>query len=445
MSLSDARPAQSQAYKDPAPSTNSGPIMLNFSSTHSLPNEFPTATSDTLTNSNVSVIKEPPILNIIIPDYSKPTTTAPVSTHSPVEVAGVIDQGQMNKLNRSYKVSKDPLTSVTGAPKITKSRLKKKKTDPAADGPPPLSNAKGSYTEDDLLRLLMYRRRQGQQELEYFRATQSQKEAEIQRLREISNNISHELHEVSQRETQKTAELSRIKANKPIWESKIKRLSDYVKGLTNDHKRLREDADDIQKQHTDVFVAGKELQDTLEGAQRSAERERIRLQKCQDDARHEIESLTQTVQHQSTQLQSDKSLLQSERERSNRLEDRIARITVSHEQLLQVFTGHRDGINGKIDDLLHQAKSIVLPNKAPEPPSPDPIRPMLEQCVSMLQRLHEVDAVKPEDLGKLGDTIDSFVRGYVYLLAQLICHIHTHSKPVLLCLSNPAKRTVPQL
>ena len=445
MSHSDATPAQLQAYKNPALSTANGPIVLNFSSAHTLPNEFPTATGDTLTNSNVSGSKEPPILNIIIPDHSKPTTTAPVCTRSPIDVARVVDQGQLNKLNRPYIVSKDPLTSVTGAPKITKSRLKKKKTDPAADGPPPLSNTKGAYTEDDLLRLLMYRRRQGQQELEYFRATQSQKEAEMQRLREISNNLSHELQEVSQRETQKTAELSRIKANKPIWESKIKRLSDYVKGLTNDHKRLRENADDLQKQHTDVFVAGKELQNTLEGAQRSAEQERIRSQKCQDNARHEIESLAQTVQHQSTQLQSDKSLLQSERDRSNRLEDRIARITVSHEQLLQVFTGHRDGINGKIDDLLHQAKSIVLPNKAPEPPSLDPIRPILEQCVSMIQKLHEVDAVKPEDLGKLGDTIDSFVRGYVYLRAQSLCHIHTHSKPVLLFRSNPAKRTVPRL
>lgn len=415
MSLSDATPAQSQAYKNPARSTAKGPIMLNFSSAHTLPNECPTATDDTMTQPYVSEIKEPPMLNIIIPDHSRTTTTAPVRTHSPIEIARVVDQGLLNKPNRSCMVSKDPLTSVTGAPKITKSRLKNKKTDSAADGPPRLSNTKEAYTEDDLLKLLMYRRRQGQQELEYFRATQSQKVAEIQRLREISDNLSHELQEVSQRETQKTAELSRIKANKPIWESKIKRLSDYVKGLTNDHKRLREDADDLQKQRSDVFIAGKELHNALEGAQISAEQDRIRSQKCQDGARHEIESLAQTVQQQCTQLQNHKSLLQLERERSNRLEDRIARITVSHDQMLQAFTGHRDGINDKLDALLHQAKSIVLPNKAPEPPYLDPIRPMLEQCVSMLQKLHEVDAVKPEDLGKLGDTMDSFVRGYVYL------------------------------
>lgn len=445
MSFSDTTPAQSHAYKNPALSTANGPIMLDFSSVHTLPIGLPTATDDTLTNSEISGIKEPPILNIIIPDLSKPTTTAPVRSHSPIEVARGVGQGQLNKLNRSYMVSKDALTSVVGAPKITKSRLKKKGTDPAADVPPRLSNNKASYTEEDLLKLLMYRRRQGQQELEDFRTTQSQKEAEIQRLRDISNNLSHELQEVSQREIQKTAELSRIKANKPIWESKIKRLSDYVRGLTNDHKRLREDADDMQKQHTDVFIAGKELHDTLQGAQRSAEHERIRSQKRQDDVRHEIESLAQTVQHQSTQLQNGNSLLQSERERSNRLEDQIIRITISYEQLLQVFTSHRDGVNGKLDDILQQAKSIVLSDKSPEPPSLDPIRPMLEQCVSMLHRLHEVDAVEPEDLGKLGDTMDSFVRGYVALRTQLIFRIHTHSKPVSLFRSNPAKRTVPQL
>ena len=417
MPFADATPAHSQAYKNRAPSTASGPIKLDFSSTRTLPNEFPAATDDTLTDSNVSGIKEPHISNVIIPDHSKPTTTAPVSIHSPVEVARVVGQGQINKQNCSRMASKDPLTSVAGAPKITKSRLRKKKTAAAADGPPPLANAKGAYTEDDLLRLLMYRRRQGQQELESFKTTQSHKEAEIQRLREMSSNLSNELQEVLQRESQKTAELSRIKANKPIWESKMKRLNDYVKGLTNDHKRLREDADDLQKQHTDIFVAGKELQDTLEGAQRSAEQERTRFQKFEDDARHRIESLAQTVQHQRTELRSDENLLVAEKERSNRLENQILEITASNEQLLQLFTGHRDTINGKIDALLHQAKSIILPNKALESPSQDSITPMLEQCISMLQKLHDVDVVKLEDLGKLGNTMDSFVRGYVYLSA----------------------------
>lgn len=334
------------------------------------------------------------------------------SSQSPAKVVRVVDQPEANIQNCSRKASKDPLASVAGAPKITKSR-RKTKTGPAADNPPKPMYPKNTYTEDDLLKLLMYRRRQGQQELEYFRATQDQREAETQKLRIMSNDLSGQLEEALQRETQKTAELSKIKANKPIWESKIKGLNDYVKGLSNDHKRLREDGDSLHKQHEDVIVFGKELHVILKDKQESAEQERIRFQQVRENARHEIETLAQTVQHQSTQLRSDESILAIERERSNRLEDQISRITASHGQLMNLFTDHRDTITRKIDDLLLQAQLLLPLNKASESDLHNPIRPILEQCVGMLETLHKADTVKPQDLQKLNDTMDSCVEGYV--------------------------------
>ena len=405
---------RSQAYRNPASNKTAGPIMPSFSSTNTLPNGVSTAADDTLIDSNPIGTKEPPLPNIAIPAHDEPIRTTTSSAVRPAEVTRASNEPQVNKPKRSQKASKDPLTSTAGAPKITKNRRRKTQVIPATNGLLLPSSPKSTYTEDDLFRLLMYRRRQGQQELEYFKTTQNQKEGEILRLREISNNLSSELQEVLQRETQKAAELSTIKAKKPIWESKIKRLSDYVKGLTNDHKRLREDADNLQKQRTDVLVAGKDLHNTLEAAQKSMEQERIRSQRLKDDAHHRIETLEQTVQYQCTQLRSDENLLKVERERSTRLEGQISEVSASHQELLRLFTGHRDTITDRIDSLLHQAKAIVLRNQASEPQHPDPVRPMLEQCVSMLQKLHEVDTVKPEDFKKLGDAMDSFVKGYVY-------------------------------
>ena len=418
----DVISTHSQAYGNPASSTIARPTMHGFLSTSTLPNEVSTAANDTSTDSKPVGMKEPPLLKIVIPAHDKSTRTTTVSADRPAEVARVSNEPQVDKPKRSHKASKDPLTSTAGAPKITKTRrrkepvvLNKEQVVPNTDRLPPPSSPKSTYTEDDLLRLLMYRRRQGQQELEHFKITQSQKEDEILRLREMSNHLSNELQEVSQRETQKAAELSRIKAKKPIWESKIKRLSDYVKGLTNDHKRLREDAENLQNQRTDVFIAGKDLHDTLEAAQKSVEKERIRSLKFQDDAHCKIETLEQIIQHQCSQLQSNEDLLKVERERSTRLEDQISRVSANHEELLQLFTGHRDTIADKIDSLLHQAKAIVLPNQVSASHNQDPVIPMLEKCISMIQKLHEVDTVKPDDLKKLGDTMDSFVRGYVHL------------------------------
>ena len=407
----DAISTRSQAYRNPASNTIAGAMTHCFSSTNTVPNEVSTASHDTLTDSNPITTKEPHVLKIVIPDHGESKRTTTASEDRSAEVTRVPDEPRINHPKRPRKASKDPLTSIAGAPKITKTRRRKTQVVPATNPLAPPSSPKSTYTEDDLLKLLMYRRRQGQQELEYFKITQNQKEAEIQRLREMSNNLSNELQDVLQRESQNAAELSRIKAKKPVWESKIKRLSDYVKGLTNDHKRLREDADNLQKQRTDVFVTGKDLHDTLEAAQKSMEQERIRSQRLREDTHHKMETLAQTVQQQCTQLQSNDNLLTAERERSTRLEDQVSRVSVSQEQLLQLFTGHRDTITDKIDSLLHQAKSIVLPNQTLEPHHQDPVEPMLEQCISMLQKLHDADTVKPEDLRKLGVTMDSFVRG----------------------------------
>ena len=387
--------------------------MLKGKASHQSPNvadtvpskEILMSTDENLAESNLKRTSEAPVLNITIPTRNNPAT-ALVSGHSHTEDLSAIGQTPVNMQDRSTKASGHPVSSVVDAPKVAKPRRAKPKTGSTVKGPSPPDYA---YTEEDLLKLLMYRRRQGQQELEYFRATQQQKEAEIQTLRDLSNDLDAQLQEVIQREAQKTVELSKVNATKPIWEDRIKRLVDYVKGLTNDHKRLREDANELYKQHEELFVTKTELQNTLDDTRKSVEQQRLRSQQYETEARHTIESLQQTVQNQSIQIRSDENLLAVERERNNRLDDHISRITTSHDHLVDLFAGHRDTIAGKIDELLHQAQCVVSPVEAAD--SNDSISPMLEQCVGMLQNFHEADAIKPKDLQKLNDTMENLVTG----------------------------------
>ena len=440
--IPDATPATSRPFNYPTPTTRSEPLMLNSSSTRAPPEEVSTSAADPLTVSHLNGTKEPRILNIVIPDRSKPTKTALSPIAGPVGIE-VVGEPHFNVQNGSRNALKDPLTSVAGAPRITKTR-RNTKNGPVKDVTRPPSNQKAGYTEDDLLRLLIYRRRQGQEELENFRATQQEKENEILKLHETSSHLSNQLQEVIKRETQTNAELLRLKANKPVWESKIKRLSDYVKGLTNDHKRLREDADDLHKHHGDIFTAREELHNTMVDVQESLKQERTKAQQLQNCAHHEINTLVQTVQNQNKKIRSDESLLVAERERSNQIEAEIIKITTCHKQSLELFTSHRDTITGKVDDLLHQAQTIVPPNKAPELPSHDLIIPMLEQCVGMLRKLQKEDAVRPEELRKMNDTMDKFVQGYAILSILLACRTSTKCSPELLSRSKLAKRILHQ-
>lgn len=379
-------PAHSRVHNHSTPNARNGAIRMNGSSAAAPPNEVSMSADDILADS---------VLN-----GTKPLSIALAPSHNPSYMARVVSKKPVNMQHRSGTTSRDILTTVAGSPKITRSRRKKPKSAPA-------------YTEEDILKLYLYRRSQGQQELESLRATQHEMEVEMQKLHDTSNDLFDQLQEAVQRETQSTAELSKLKSNKPIWESKIKRLSDYVKGLGNDLKRQREDADDKHKEFQELFNAKKQLHNTLEDARESLKQARIKSQRLDDDALRRIENLTQTVQHQSAQLQSDKSLLMLERERSSRLEDQISRIATSNGQLLEVLTGHRDSIASKLDEALHQAQSIVPPNGSSESNHLEPIMPMLEQCVGILQELHKTAHVKPEDLQKLNDNMNTFVEGYV--------------------------------
>lgn len=388
-------PAQSHPYNHSSSNTTNGAIRMNGSSS-AIPSNEVTMSADDIPADSVQY-------------ESQALSTAPAPNHSSSYMAGVVGGQPVNMPHRSNKTSRNFLTSVAGSPKITKSRRKKPKTVPATAG----SNHKDTYTEEDIFRLWMYRRSQGQQEREYLRATQHEMEVKIRKLHDTSNDLFDQLQESVQRETQSTAELAKLKSNKPIWESKIKRLSDYVKGLGNDLKKQREDAEDKYKEFQDVLNTKKQLHNTLEDAQESLKQERVRFQRRDDDASHTIENLTQAVQHQNAQLQSDDNLIMVERERNSRLEEQLSTIATNNGQLIEVLTGHRDSIANKLDELLHQAQSIVPRNESSESNSVEPIMPMLEQCVGILQELHKTAHVKPEDIQKLNDNMNIFVEGYV--------------------------------
>ena len=415
----NAKSASLRASDPPRSNRTSGPIRLDFSSISVPPLGVSAPANDALTNSSLDGTNESHPLDLTLPNHNQAATTPLAPGNTSAETVRDIDQPQVDVQSSSRKFVKDHLTSVASAPKITKSRRRKTQTGTATNGPPLPLNPKEAYTEDDLLKLLMYRRWQGQQELEDSKATQHQKEAEIQTLSDMNDDLAGQLREAVLRDNQTTADLSKFKTNKSTLESKVKRLSAFVTGLTNDNKRLREDVEDSHKHQQDFSVANKELRIRLEEAQKLVEQERIKFQQVDSDARHKIETLAQTIEHQTTQLRNDEKLVMDERDRSNRLNDQISRITASHEQLLEVLAGSRDSITCKIDNLLDQAQSTVPPNTTPKSDSDDAIRPMLEQCVQHLQTLLKADTAKPEDLQKLNRTIDSFVEGSVSFVSSI--------------------------
>lgn len=200
-------------------------------------------------------------------------------------------------------------------------------------------------TEEDLLSLLSHKMYKSQKEREEFRAMQLAKDCELEDLKHLINDLYFQLQETKLRSKDKEAELDKIKSLKSGWETKIKKLGDYVQGLSNDHNGLRKDAKDIQTRQTELDVDKQELREALHAIHQDTGRDTTASKCLIVKGRHQIELLEQNVRRLQNQLRKDEGLLEIEKGRNTRLENDISRITTSHEQLLGIFASHRDTVN----------------------------------------------------------------------------------------------------
>lgn len=289
-------------------------------------------------------------------------------------------------------------------------RKSKPKADPNAVGTSQPAGVQATLSYEDTLSVLLIRYRKEQLEREEARAAAKAKDIELQDLREISNVIYTQLQQVQQREKSQKVELSRFHRILPQWENRVKKLTDYVQSLIDDHQTLRDNAEDIDKQQKTLQADRSEIASALKGAHQKVENDHSKTKKVLVEARHHMEMLEQTVSNQETQLRDDADLLNVERARSQRLEDEMSKIGINHQHLLELMTEHRSATTEKLDGLLSKSQEI---NTITPPPSQDYVKPILSEVVSLLKELRETEVIKPDDLHKLDASVKCYVERYV--------------------------------
>lgn len=332
-------------------------------------------------------------------NQSKNTETLPLSHQSSAatEVMGPTIPSQSSSqhvLSKSGKVPRKSQPTVssktTRAPQVRSTRL------------PP--------NDEDPLNLMLLCYRRGQQERETAREIQNAQAIEVQDLRDVSSTLFQQLQDVRRREQLQAAELTRVHAIVPKWEARIKQLSKHVKELADDHLKLHDDAQEIRAQQQHIHVDKVKLDSTLKDVQNIIEQDRNKVQKTFTEARHHLQMLEQTVDNQEIQLQEDADLLNVERDRSQRLEDEIQKMTSNHQHIVKLLTGHREIITDKLDELLNKEEAV---HTVTPPQSQDYIKPMLDQVLGLLQGLENTDVARPDDLLKLGSSLMCHVDRYV--------------------------------
>lgn len=389
----------SPKHNHPRPETRSEPHAQQLTATAPAQKDISMSADDTLVGSDVHGVKHTRTRDDSALGLDKPADRAIASGYAP-DVSVIHGHRQHNNAVKSTGKASRQGSEAHSRPKVMKTRRKAHSLVPSR-GP---SNSHNSPTEEDLLNVLLYKRKQAAMEREKIQEAQQAKDAELQRSIQVSNELYAQLQDISQRYSEKEAQLSKIKASKPGWETKLKKLSDYVKGLTNDHNNLRDDAKVIRERHTSVLKDKDDLIDTLREVYQTTQKGNVRSNQVVTEARHDLKLLEQSMQHQQLKLREEEALLVSERLRNNHLEEQISTFTTSHAQLQDSFAGHREAVTGKINDLLKKGSEHIqaIASKA----SPVDLRPMLEQCITLLKELPKADGgVKPADFQKLEDSM----------------------------------------
>lgn len=266
----------------------------------------------------------------------------------------------------------------------------------------------GSLNEEDLLTALLFRHRREQQNKDALRAAQHAKDLELEDLRDVSNELYRQLKAVQEQNKTKDIQLSKFHSIIPQWEGKVQKLGEHVENLMNNHQELRNGADEMKKQYESIQVDKSALNRSLDEVHEALNGDRFRTNKVFCEAKNGMKLLGQIVKDQEIQLQEDSDLLGAERARNHRLEDEIAKITKSHQELGTLIAGHKDQITDKLSTLIEMGSIAQNANISRDEHN---LKIISEQFIHLVRKIQELEAVKPHDLQKLDTSIKIYAQG----------------------------------
>ena len=90
------------------------------------------------------------------------------------------------------------------------------------------------------------------------------------------------------------SELTSLRARQPQFAAQIKKLRDYVKGLTNDQHGLRDSFSEMLRAHSASQASKQQLDTALKDARQTASDVDKRTLNALENARHETENLSRS-------------------------------------------------------------------------------------------------------------------------------------------------------
>ncbi|MCJ1404571.1 hypothetical protein MMC11_007797 [Xylographa trunciseda] len=318
-----------------------------------------------------------------------------------------------------YPVKPDVLKGTSDdRSKVVKIRRKPKNSRPmpSQDVPAQRPMSESMPTQEDLLQILLYRNQQEKKARDVAKAVQQAKDSEFQNMQQAYALLRSQMEDISKRDKVQQAELAKYEKVLPGLKIKARKLEDYLKGLTNDHQRLRDDAQSIQRQQHLLQTGKVDIMTDIGKARSIIELHTPGAAKIVSEARHHIRLTTQRHDAQVLRAQENADLLEAEQERGRSLEQEMSKISVNQQQMIELLHAQRSELMEKLTESIASGSAALISETTEDQAC---TRNMLVECINMLQEFKTMEYVEPDIIGRLDTSIKGHAENFNAALQQL--------------------------
>ena len=289
-----------------------------------------------------------------------------------------------------------PRPPILAKSKVTKPR--RKVSGPSTSNermPLDISAATSIPSQEDLMGILLSRCKHDKHIRDQERAVHA---TEVQDLKDISDLLWERLQEERSRGQRLEKEISEHQNRVPLWQAKIKKLSDFIQGLTNDHHGLRDKAKEIDEEQAKLRGVKGELETNISEIDQSVKETAARAKEAIAQAKLGMQLVVSKCQSQDTMLQDNARSLETERERYRLNVVEMAQLTAKYDDLVRTLT--RQG-NMQMEKLNKVYNHLYETRAKQHPDALAELKGIMHHCLNSVEGLRKDHLIKIEDLQPL--------------------------------------------
>lgn len=248
---------------------------------------------------------------------------------------------------------------------------------------------------EDLLKALTICYRNQKQQRAELRAKEKKKDDAIAEFKMIITFLDNQLQQSNEQMSRQEAKLLKYRQLVPGWQDKVTKLSNFVKGLNNDHTRLRDDARSMQDEQQNIKLHKEAIDKMLGELAGALEKERLYHQERLLKAHHRTEIAEQALNARNLDLR-------SEQDRSTSLQDSLNKFASDRGDIMVKLANQEASISSKIASLDETIADAV---RNASTSGHEVLNPKLEECISLLKEPRAVESAHVEDIQQLHSSV----------------------------------------